>query len=887
MPLLTTKLHIPGKLTHCVPRPRLFERLDAFGENRLALVTAPTGFGKTTLLAEWVRREQGQAAWLSLDAGDNDPARFWEYVLGALRRILPGVGVRTTEILAAGEPIEVALTPLLNELAGMSGRLRIILDDYHCISSEAIHSSLSYFIERMPSHVLIVVASRALPPLQLARLRARGELGEVRAAEIAFTPQEAHALVRATTGDTPPADEIDELVALADGWAVGLQLAALSIRDGQGSHARSRRVRDRFPYVAEYLEGEILGTVRPDLKPVLTSVTIAARINGRLCQHLCGNDTCGQLLADLASTSFYLQPLDGEPGWYRVHPLFGAIIRERLESDDIERTNELHRKASEWFQEQGMAADAVEHLWACGDRADAVRLAERTAEGVLARGELGRLLQWSDMFPDAMIAQRSRLALALAWAQTLRGSAATARTYVSMASLASAPHVHDGLADINGHLAALNSALDQLRADSDPDGDSTMAARFQPDFADSERWPGISQSPATYIRTPAQHNGEKARFGLAEALPKVAALQLKQGKLTMSAATFHEVLELLADDEQGGSQHSAAQCHIGLAAIDFERNLVDSAMRHLSEGLQCARETTDVPLLLDGYGLLARIHQARGDVDGAIDAIDRAEALLRRHGASAATQFALEARRVGLLLSKGDIAAAAAWAQAVGPLLDASSLHDPQIAADVVMLARVMLAQRRSDEAFELLAIPLRVAEESGQNDTVIKVLVVQALALEQSGETEQALSAIARATTLAAAEGYVRTIIDEGEPMTRLLKKLRISMEHEGIEADQDTLTPHVIELLRALGGMPPPPTNGNGHAAPATALPTLLTPISDREIEVLRLIADGKSNASIADALYISVSTVKTHINNLYSKLSVESRTQALARAREYNLI
>ncbi|HVZ38395.1 MAG TPA: LuxR C-terminal-related transcriptional regulator [Candidatus Kapabacteria bacterium] len=835
---------------------------------------APAGFGKTTILGDWVRRDERRAGWLSLDPSDDTPQRFWQYLLGALQQVQPGIGIGTVQMIGNGEQIDFALTPLLNDLAGMAGSLALVLDDYHAITHPQIHRTLGFFIERMPQQMRLVISSRAVPPLSLARLRAQGDLDEIGETDLRFSPQETAALVRGVVDDHVSPETVHMIAEEMEGWSVMVQLAAQSVARASRFDMLADESFGRYRYACEYLHGEILDRMPLETLLFLRRTSILERLSASICSAITGRTDAGELLAAIAlEHGGLLRPAE-RPGTFRLHRLAALMLRAELESREPERFTELHRRAAEWYEAQGLFPETVGHLAACGDIEGAARYAERSAEELLARRALEHLLGWQELFPDEISASRPRLALAFAWASLLTGNSHKAQRYAGLARRKAPGSTLSGLADLGGHLNALESALGIRQSDE---------KGALPSIVQSQATSGTRQAQFTTDRAQREdHRGqEAAQFGLTQAVPRVGLLQLAQGKLGAAMETFNRALEMLADrqDVDDSADVAAATCHIGLAAVAYERNRLDAAMSHLSEAITLGRALGNPEILRDGYVLLARVHQARGDVDGALDAVAEADRHLDDGMADLQARSTIEALRAGLWLHTGDSERAAAWCRRM------AAAEVPDVVA--LSVSRILLAQQKEDDVVEQLGPVLQAAEEEGRDDTVIRATLLRALAYDRLGESDQALQCCHRVLTLAETEGYVRAIVDEGSAAARLLKKYRSALDAD--ELPQPVGREYLDTLFNVLGISTGVPRNSETAPEYSYGLTngTLMTPISDREIEVLRLIAEGKSNASIASALYISVSTVKTHINNLYSKLGVESRTQALARAREYNLL
>jgi len=933
-PLLTTKLHVARIPSNYVSRSRLHERLGEGLKRRLTVISAPSGFGKTTLVSGWMQQGKVNAAWVSLDEGDNQPSRFWAYLIGSLQHLQPRLGTRALGLLHSSDsvPIEGILTELINDLVEVAGQIALVLDDYHVVTNDDIHSTLSLFIERMPSQLHLYITSRVDPPLRLTRLRARGELIEIRASELQFTFQEAAPLVNQTPETALSSDEIAELVALTEGWAVGIQLIAPNISRWSDDPFSRHSIRT-YRYVVDYLIDEVFLPQSPQVQEFLLKTSILGRMTGPLCDAVTGGTAGEAMLERLEKANVFVVPLDSSGRWYRYHTLFARVLTDRLQSFHADQVRALHQRASAWYEAHGFIEEGVHHLLEGGDLDRGVALAERQAEGMLAAGRLDTLLKWRDTFPREQVSERPHLAMAFAWALLLDGQVDEVGGYLEICR----GFIHlgpgEGLADIPGHLATIASFLAVLGGEEDHPIEKTLksiaqlheasirfrsAARHYQDVAIASIGSDHQGYDTVGGREFSDGEGGRAaarRFGILDALPRVARLQLRCGALRGAAATYNQALDLAAmqGEDLDLPDSTIASCHIGLAAIHLEWNDLDRAMHHLGEGLNLHESVELLPIMLEGYVCLARVHRARGDIDGALDALDTIERVARKLGRAEMVAPIVAAERAHVWLVQGNLHGAGRWAQEC--LLMHTDLASEVDEAQKQVVARVLVAQFRGREVVDLLSPQVQKGEGKGWYDTVIRGLTLQALALDQAGDQEAALSTLTRALQIAEPERYIRTAIGEGPVMIKLLKGVRESQQRSfgpGIgvsvtyidrllgllgvsvtaHSTQPPLQPHLQAPPPIVESAPPPATIDSPSVASSQqirAVPSalLLNPVSDREREVLQLIASGKSNTAIAEALYISVSTVKTHINNLYSKLGVESRTQAIARAREYSLI
>jgi len=944
--LLATKLYAPPARLDLVARPRLFERLSAGLSGKLTLVAAPAGFGKTTLISAWIAalsaefaqspQRKPSVAWVSLDAGDNDPPRFWSYVIAALDMLQPGAGASALALLQSLQPppIEAVLTPLLNAFSNLTGDTVLVLDDYHAIVAPAVHQALVFLIEHLPSQLHLLITSRADPPLPLTRLRARGELIELRAADLRFTSAEATTFLHDVRGNALANDQIAALQARTEGWIAGLQFAALAMRDRDDLADFIQAFTGSHRFVVDYLGGEVIDRLPSHLQRFVLQTAILDRMCGPLCDAVLGltddrrptinNPPSGGsvvaarsstvswaegtvvgsysqlLLEELERANLFLVPLDDDRHWYRYHHLFAEVLRQRLTSGATsEAVATLHRRASAWFEGQRLDTEAVQHALAASDWERAAQLIEQSAiQGpALTQGQVQvqTLLEWLTLLPDALVRTRPNLCLLHAnmLMLTNRLQAALERLQVTERCIP-ADMPTDEARFIRGIAAVIHANI--MRFWGDLPASITRARRaldLLPETAAERRAIALLNTARAYKVdgnvTPASER--LAMTGLAavravDYLPallggitNLARLQTLQGRLSAAAATYAEAL-LVSPGELQTLVNSAAY-YFGMADIECERNHLSVAERLLAQGMNLigGMLTVDADVVTLGYLVLARVRQASGDAAGARAALLTFADLANQRGffpLLIARGIAVQAR---LALAQGNTAAAIHWAETSGLCADDELSYPREV--DYLTLARVQITQGNAAEALRLLDRLLGTAESGARIHSVIEILVLRALALQTEGDTTGALVALERALTLAAPEGYVRMFVDEGMAMARLLQAGRA----QGI-------APHYISSLLAAFGkdeggrmndeIPSAPL----HPSSFIAQP-LVEPLTEREREILRLIAEGLSNQAIAERLIIAVSTVKRHINNLFGKLAVESRTQALVRARELRLL
>jgi LuxR family maltose regulon positive regulatory protein len=882
--LLQTKLHIPHPRPDLVPRPRLVERLNQglrLGR-RLTLVSAPAGFGKTTLLSEWVATVGEPVVWLSLDEGDNDPARFLTYLVAALQGADSTVGRGVQAMLQGPQPPppEALLTSLINDVAAMSNPLVLILDDYHLIHTLPIHQQLAFLLAHMPSQMHLVIASREDPPLPLSRLRARGQMVEVRQADLTFTAEESVAFLRRTMGLELSSTDAAALQRRTEGWIAGLQLAALSLRGSDdvgrliGSFAGSHR------YVLDYLIDEVFARQPARVQDFLLKSSILDRLTASLCDAVrfgvgatvtAEGDGSREILHALDQANLFIVPLDASREWYRFHRLFADLLRQQLRRGEMGAlVPELHRRASRWYEGAGFPGDAVNHALAASDWGRAAALIMDQEERMLRRGEVVTLLGWLQALPDEALRSRPQLYLSYSWALILTGQLDAAESTLAEAEMVAQDHgAGDGPAPLMGDIVAAQAFIARTR------GDDARTIELSPralsllsedDLAGRSivalnlgiaHWSSGHLAEAEEALREAERAARQSRnhYASLTALSFLGVVHAAQGRLHQAAEWLREAIRA------GGGSPPTALAHDSLSALLYEWNDLEAAVEHSERGIELGARSGNVEIQIGGYRNLARLRQARGDPSAALDALQKAHRLAREKDVSPLMRARNAACHVRIALAQDDLPTAIRWAEQVTEDADSSRFY-PLLG---LTPARLLLAQGEKAAAAWQLAAWREVADRSGWQFGAIEVRALQALA---APTLDDALDLLTDALTLAEPEGYVRTFVDKGQTMAELLQ-----------ETGQRGLAPAYARML--LGAFSHPP------APPRPAAQRLVEPLSERELEVLPLLADGLTYQEIAQALFISVNTVKTHLKNVYGKLGVHDRQEAVARARELDLL
>jgi LuxR family maltose regulon positive regulatory protein len=971
-PLVRTKLHIPSPRPKRVARARLVERLNAGVHGKLTLISAPAGFGKTTLVSEWIHSGVGNMeygvrntpysdrqqvglptplfAWLSLSEGDNDLTRFLIYFIAALQTALQtpvlstdapadlegtearqeparSIGKGALAVLASSGPqspqlpTETILSALINEIAALSDQVFLVLDDYHLIEAQPIHDALTFLLRHLPpaawpsGGLHLVIVTREDPPLPLARLRARGQLAELRAADLRFTPSEAAEFLNRVMGLDLSEEDITALEARTEGWIAGLQLAALSMqkRLGHGMSAVTSFIQSftgSHHFVLDYLVEEVLDQQSKEVQTFLLQTAILDQLTGSLCDALRFGVTKSQrdakqpsgaaTLRMLQQANLFIVPLDEERRWYRYHHLFADLLRQRLCQAEPELVPTLHVRASEWYEQNGFAVQAIEHALYAEDLHRAAHLIDERADAIWQHGEHANLRRWLDELPAELVFSNPQLCILHAWNLLASGQLDAAERSLHAAEKTldtgadrdteGSPTERDQLpgtdrTKLRGRAAALQAIFAAYRGDIPgiirysrqalehlPEQDLTWRSTATLGLGDAYSLKG--EFEAAYRARLESYELSKAAgnfYHFLIASLKLAVTLRVRGQLQRIARICRQQAQLA--NESGWAHTAVVGWLLAIwGEVLAELNDLDGAIHQARKGAQLTERGGDVMMLCWSHLCLMRVLLSRGELAAAQEIIQKLERIDRESDLPPLVASPIAAWQARLWLAEDKLEAASQWVEDRGLVPDGEPtlLHE----MEYIVYARILVAQRRLEEATRMLQRLLKVTEAGGRTFRAIEILMLQALAFQAGGDTAQAMAALQRSLTLAEPGGFIRIFVDEGPPMAHLLYKAAT----RGVSPD------YARRLLTAF------PVAEPGRPDPSKSQASkseLIEPLSERELEVLVLIAEGLTNPEIASRLYISLNTVKVHARNIYGKLGARNRTQAVARARALGVL
>ena len=903
VPILATKLYIPPSRPKVVSRSSLIKRLNEGLQHTpgMTLISAPAGFGKTTLVSEWITRCMQPVAWFSLDEGDNDPARFLTYLIAALQTISPNLGAQILGMLQTPQPPppELILTELLNQITTIPENFILVLDDYHMIDSKVVDHALTFLLEYQPPQMHLVITTREDPDLPLARLRAGGQLTELRASDLRFTLTEAAEFLNQVMGLKLSEENIAGLETRTEGWIAGLQLAALSM---QGEHDISSFIQSftgSHHFVMDYLMEEVLQRQPESVQTFLLCTSILDRLCGPLCDAVVGTfegwnpsmssdqrsnvktfRRSNEILEYLERTNLFIIPLDNERRWYRYHHLFTELLRQRLHQSTASstengesRVNELHIRASQWFEDNSMYLEAFHHAAAANDIERAERLIDGKGIPLHFSGGVTPILEWLASLPKSVLDARPSLWWRRAALSLINGQTTGVAEYLQAAEAAVATDLQgaepdDKTRNLIGQIATATATLALTRYDVPtmltqsrraleylyPHGLFNRAsANWTMGFAYALQGDRVAARRA-FTESISLSQAVGAIFTTILATIGLGQVQEWDNQLYLAAETYRHVLQLAGDKPQ----QIIGEAHLGLARVLYEWNDLATAEQHGQQSLYLVRQYESViDRFVVGEVFLARLKLAHGDVDGAAAILAKVDQSVRqRNFMHRMPEVAAE--QIVTLLRQGNLAVAAHLAQ----------MHNLPLSQ-----ARVHIAEENPSAALSVLEPYSQQVQAKDWKDEQLKVAILQALAHHSSGEKDKAVRCVEEALKMAELGGFIRIFVDEGVAMAEILS-----------EASAQGVLPDYINKLMAASEAEQQKSDDKS-SRPATQ--PLIEPLSQRELEVLQLIAQGLSNDEISKRLFLALDTIKGHNRRIYDKLQVQRRTEAVARARELGLL
>jgi LuxR family transcriptional regulator, maltose regulon positive regulatory protein len=882
--LLQTKLGIPVIREKRVARQRLVERLnedlrrnDGFGR-RLTLVAAPAGFGKTTLIADWVSGLECQTVWLALDDTDNDPARFLAYLIAALQRIDPAVGARSQAMLQSppsSSPKQSwggrIMTALINDLASLPGCFMLVLEDYHAIHNPLIQQQVSFLLEHQPAQMHLVIISREDPLLPISRLRAQGQVCEMRQEDLRFTESETADLFQRIMNFNLAAEDVQALHCRTEGWIAGLQLAALSMQGQENPSEFIFSLRESNRYILDYLFDEVFSQQSTETQAFLTQTAILGRLHPGLCDAVLEQQDSRERLEALEHAHLFIAPLDPAHTWYRYHGLFQDLLAHQLQLRADTDVRLLHRRAAQWHESQGYLAEALQHALAAEDWESAGDLVDRQSAGMLKHGEIITLLGWFRRFPVEILHRRARLCIDFSWPLIFASEYEAAEAYLERAGelisqdsamwgeiFTAKAYLARSRGDIRQAIEYSQKALARL-PEKMTDARAVLSVNLGMAY-----WHSGQMSQAERMLRQAQGEAQASDNAYAGLTAKIflGRVLAVRGELRQAALIYHEALQV---EKQAPV---LALALLDLGALHYEWNELSAAKEYLLRGMAISEASENIEYQAAGMLLLARLYSALGKQEAAHNWLAKCQALAESRDAPPTLRARTIAYQMVDAALQGDLKRAEEWASREHAQLEMDL--DPHLFYRFLGLTRerLLIAQGRKREAAEKLALKYETAEQAGWWYGAITVRVYQALAAET---LSAAAAFLGQALELSHANGFVRTYVDAGAALIPgLVEAARLGHHPE--------VSGLILEALWASQ-----PDHGPQVAGLAAALPE---PLSERELEVLRLLAAGLSNQEIAEELTVSLGTVKTHLHNIYGKLGVSSRSKAILRARELKL-
>ena len=889
-PLLTTKLFIPITRPGIVARPELVYKLDAGMKRKLILVSAPAGYGKTTLLAEWIDKQSLRIGWVSLDVQDNDLNRFFSYIIASLRTI--DIPIHENTLVSLKDPIPESvsgfLSQLINQISDFPESVYLVLDDYHCITNPAIHQALSFLLENLPQNMHLIIATRSDPLLRLAKLRAQGELCEIRVDDLRFTIEETVQYLNQRMGLNLSQPDITALAKKTEGWIVGLQLAGISLQKHPDKHQFVLSFAGDNRYIADYLFDEAFNSQPDHIQSFLLETSVLELFNAQLCNAVTGQRNSQTILAELDRANLFLVPLDSQRNWYRYHHLFGELLHNRLQHSLPDMTQQLHSRAAHWYAKKEFLNQAATHAIKAKDIHLLERLIQENMLFVLETGESHLFENQLSSFHDSIEEPNLWLCIARAWSSVFSGQIAITEDALQEAeALISTLKDGDDLKQMNkalGQISAIRGYIASLKGETNEEknfakkalellpGDDLATVAFASMMIASAmaRSGELKQAETACLEAIRATETIPNSFLRIDALCMLSQLQHMQGELHKTNDTIEEALSISSERQTPGFRHLPiiGFAKIRKSAIHYEWNELEQAENTLNQGLSMIEKWGEKDSYLAGVIQNALFSQVRGNTNRAFQIV--------RQGKAEAKDFAywfnaFDVLETWLYAKYGKMEYVDQWLEKHNYLLN----QQPTFQQEFVYryLIRILILRGDFINAEKVIKSFLPIVERSDSIDRLIRTLILHSRVLQGFGDTEKAISRLTHALELAQPRGYLRTFIDAGEGIAKLL----FQCAQQGIHKQ------YCLEILEAF------PTDSKTiyPIKSDSSSESIVESLSQREIEVLQLIAEGCTNQQIAEELIVSLSTVKTHARNIFGKLGVKNRTEAVAKARLFGLL
>ncbi len=881
--LLQTKLNIPIVPPGWIPRPRLLELLDRALTHKLTLLSAPAGYGKSTLLADWIRSQDLHAAWLSIDQGEDDFPRFLGYFTAALNNLTPLIDDSALRMYSAAQPglQQASLTVLINQITRIPREIVLVLDDYHNLQEEAIHKGIDYLLLHLPQQMHLIISSRSEPPLQIARLRGQGELVELRVDDLRFTYLEVSEYFSTNLPGTLTTQQLAVMDARTEGWPAGLHLAAISLHDRQDIAGFIDSFSGSHRYILDYLLEEVLEKLNQEERDFLVQTSILEQLSAPLCNAVTGRLDSQSLLLRIEQANLFIIPLDDQRQWYRYHPLFADLLQNRLLSTEISTLRELHLRASKWYEINDHPLQAIQHAIFAEDYPTAASLIRNAVIPALYRSEIDTLLGWFDHLPQKIIDGDPNLHFLQLWVQLLK--------YYRIEEIQrQIAQLSQGDELLQARKAAVEAFISVTVAEFDQaEAHAQAALRTLPEgeayFRSLSMWMlGLARAASQNLEGAYQALEELVWSDQAQdnlmfsvlATSQMARVRLRQGRLKEAFELYHQSLER-ACDRQGNLLPIAGETLMGLGEYYRESDQLDKAYDLIVKGIEQTNLWRDVAAM-DGYISLARLFISKRELDEAEAALDKAMQLARKYDVLELDDRLVEMWRARLWIARGDYKAAERWAQVLGfdmisnweRLPYQKHIQAMLLSREAVIYARLCYNQGNYQRVLQIVNGILPFFQQLGRLDSVIELSILKSLTFHSQRSEDQAIQTITEALHISASSGYYSLYLDEGQPLLNLLQKA----------AGSRVPQPYYNQLLARF-------------AKPIdvvhVSLQNLVEPLSERELDVLRLLATNLTAPEIAEELIVGVSTVRTHIKHIYSKLNVHKRSAAVGKAIELGIL